>query len=209
MAIKPILFSTPMVQAIIAGNKNQTRRIVKSNSTAYEWLESGFTPEYVSGTGNEAIRAINAGDILWVRETTVRLDRDHVIEGLFAYKANCDADSEEIRKEYIKSGRPYKWKPSIFMPKEACRIFIKVTSIKVERLNEISQQDAEKEGVSIDDEGLSCYDYLDKKFRYYFCPQESYKSLWESINGKGSWETNPWVWVYEFERVERPEGFGK
>jgi hypothetical protein len=181
--LKPILFSTEMVKAIQAGTKTQTRRL----KTKFE-----------------------VGDVLWVRETTcyVMLDHAHdLLEGAkdrnqFVYKTNVHPDWMIYANE--KYG--YTWKPSIFMPKSACRLFLKVTKNHAERLQDISEADAVAEGVDKLWAAPLWYNYTDNR---YTCATavESYKTLWEKINGRGSWDENPIVWVSGFHLVERPEGF--
>lgn len=186
MKIKPILFSTPMVQSILEGRKTQTRRIVK-DKTATQWLNEGFTPEFVAMKENGLSKYI-LGDILWVRETWMYSDD---LENPYWYKQNI---VEEYLPEYHSS---FKWKPSIFMPKEAARIFLKITNVRVERLQDISIEDVCSEGLSSNlREHDACCDLRDK-----------WESLWCKINGADSWESNPWVWAYDFEKVERPANF--
>lgn len=197
---RPILFSTPMVNAIRKGDKLMTRRIVKENIPIGNWDETLSHCPY------------QIGNILWVRETTcwVMLDHAHdLLEGAkdrtqFVYKANVHPDWMEYAKE--KYG--YKWKPSIFMTKDACRLFLEVTDIKVERLQDISKEDAINEGVRFD-LSLPFNQYLNYGNYIYQIPSaiESYESLWSDINGKKSWDGNPFVWVYNFKVVECPYGF--
>lgn len=217
-SIKPILFSTPMVQAIINGTKTQTRRIVKGEPL--KWLEdSGFTPEFVADPGNSLCPYGQIGGVLWVRETSFETS-----SGYFLYKADEQGgaiplgvdEDDHVVWEPIKN---YKWKPSIFMPKEACRLFLKITDIRVERLDDISEHDALKEGIERRDfhgdeefkdyrsnnDGLLFKNGGDDT--YYLNPRDSFISLWQSINGEQSWNDNPFVWVLEFERCDKPENF--
>jgi hypothetical protein len=173
----PILFSTPMVKAILAGNKTQTRRIIK--------------PQY------SIKEKYKIGDVLWVRET-YRVINHSGHGSIYFYKA--DACFTDLNDKNIK------WKPSIFMPKEACRIKLKITDIKVERLQDISEQDAIHEGIEFKEWNNGFV--LNKGFKIYGCratydenPIVSYRSLWEQINGKDSWNINHWVWVIQFERI--------
>lgn len=202
MKTTPILFSTDMVNAIRKGDKLMTRRIVKANIPIGNWDETlKYCPYQV-------------GNILWVRETTCWVMLDHapdLLEGakertLFVYKANVHPDWMEYAKE--KYG--YKWKPSIFMPKAACRIFLKITDIRVERLQDISEEDAVAEGVQ------KTFNILFNESRYrdyanvkddWRSAVSSFQSLWASINGVDSWDENPWVWVIQFEKTERPADF--
>ena len=109
------------------------------------------------------------------------------------------ADSEEIRQQYIKQGRSYKWKPSIHMPKAACRLWLKVKAVRVERLRDISEEDAKAEGAKaapLPDLGNTWHTH-----------KQGFEYLWQSINGAQSFLANPWVWVIEFERCEKPDNF--
>ncbi|HNP68197.1 MAG TPA: hypothetical protein PKH16_09855 [Aequorivita sp.] len=241
MKIKPILFSTPMVQAILDGRKKQTRRILKaSDNLSFVTIQTyrRIWDSKVEANPNP-VRTLalfkNAdaipltfkskyqkGDILWVRETFIKIFVDNEFEGSreeFAYKASFD----EAEKKYGMIKNPagkrfidsWKWKPSIFMPKEACRIFLEVTDVRVERLQDISNEDALKEGISnhylLKSNGYTHYTRPDK-----FIPigsedaeRTSFFSLWMSINGADSLDKNPWVWVYEFKQVEKPKNFLK
>lgn len=111
-------------------------------------------------------------------------------------RANERIETEEVEGRDV-------WYPSIHMPKNAARIFLKVTSVKCERLNDITQIDAKKEGIKIDDCGSGknylAFGWTDAK--------SSFETLWTKIHGKGSWEVNPFVWVYEFDRIDKPENF--
>lgn len=201
---KPILFSTEMVQAILDGRKTQTRRVCKPQPEIgllrgdldYQWYDTDWECAIHTGDGFEP--KYEKGDILWIRETFVDVGEkaDQYFNGVrFHYKANED---------FVGC---WPWKPSIHMPKAAARIFLKVTDVRVERLQDISQEDAEAEGVKIDDDGLSCWNYLKNNWDD-FAPEDSFESLWQKINGKTyPWEANPWVWVYTFERIEKPENF--
>lgn len=140
------------------------------------------------------------GDILWVRETTCHVMLEHahdLLEGAkdktqFVYKCNVHSDWMEYAKE--KYG--YKWTPSIFMPKAACRIFLKVVSVRVEWLQFISEADAQAEGTPFI-KGVG--EDIGRPWAM------SFAALWQKING--NWDDAPRVWVIEFETVERPEGF--
>lgn len=183
MKFIPILFSTPMVQAILDERKTQTRRIVKEQILG------------IARPGEHKCPYGQPGDVLWVRETfqTWRLG--------YIHKATWSTELPEN----------IKWKPGIHMPKEACRLFLEIVSVRVERLQDISEQDAISEGVK------STYVHLFQEERYkdyhldvdgeFRNPVTSFKTLWESINGEDSWESNPWVWVIEFMMTERPKNF--
>jgi hypothetical protein len=198
--VKPILFSTPMVQAILNGTKTQTRRIFKTYNKGGLKLEGHqIEPgeaQYFSPYGK-------VGDILWVRETFLvgRVSVGELPDGRDSepYVSQCSDENDII---------PYEWcirndidvsearkKPSIFMPKAACRLFLKITDIRVERLQDISVNDIIKEGLSSKlREHDACVDLKDK-----------WEGLWKSINGEQSWNDNPWVWVVEFEQTEKPD----
>jgi hypothetical protein len=203
---RPILFSTPMVKALDQGIKTQTRRIIKLPNYHPSMIEKQIAKQtIIDGVvydGNqEIIGSIifpnNIGDVFWVRET-FRKNEAPQLAGTFYYKALIDPAWN------------FKWKPSLFMPKEACRIFLKIKAIRIERLNEISEADAIAEGV------IKIADYGSTGYKLYTEPDasytdidaiESFSSLWQSINGNGSWDKNPYVFVYEFERIEKPLDF--
>lgn len=194
---RPILFSTPMVQAILENRKTMTRRVVKLPNYHPSLPEKQINKleiiDWVLYDGNkERIGTIkcpyNIGDVLWVRETFTE------VPGIkFLYKANPEHQS-------------MKWKPSIFMPKEACRIFLRIKSIRVERLQDISREESRSEGIELDLVSVTKFkDYINKSTTYN--EKISFYSLWEMINGKKSLESNPFVFVYEFEQIEKPLDF--
>lgn len=200
---RPILFSTPMVQAIMSGTKTQTRRVVK-NQPVYD-EESGykFWDNLMFDIHDNVLETMympdhckfgEIGDILWVRETYLKLVPEHFITSNYVYKSDMCPDSEEVRQQYIKQGYPYNWKPSIFMPRDACRIRLEITNIRVERLHEITEKEAQAEGAEFQKwEGITetTQSYLN-----------GFTSVWLHINGDASWNSNPWVWVIEFKRIE-------
>ena len=213
MAIKPILFNTEMVRAILDGRKDATRRIVKGFiPDDAVWGYTAFTPKgYIScrgtfadGYGEKFFKLpCEPGDIMYVRETWCD-DRQFTREdtpGRYFYKA-----SEE-------DGFTVKWHPSIHMPKEAARIWLKVTDVKVERLQDITPKGAESEGVGnlfYDDIGYGEKNYGTEVDPEYGIAKEQFAWLWESTIKKSDidrygWDANPWVWVIEFERCEKPE----
>lgn len=211
--MKPILFSTEMVRAILAGRKMQTRRVNKEWNDycepLSEFIDNKKRTYAVQNYGDkehtdyvslcERDMPICKGDLLWVRETWCDV---YDIKGMnkqprqirdcdtFYYKADYDAETAQqcVRK----------WRPSIHMPKEAARIFLKVTNVRVERLQDITQSDCEAEGVPSTN-GRQKGEMLWNAF----CVS-NYSNLWDSIYQKQGygWETNPFVWVYEFEKVE-------
>ena len=203
---KPILFSTEMVQAILEGRKKQTRRIIKpqpslGNGTwdirnIHEYFDENgkFISVPKLNTENHKSVKIKTGDILWVRESFAK-PPIYAFGVKYIYKAGFN---ESICG----------WKPSIHMPKEAARIFLEVTNVRVEQLQDISEEDAIAEGI----ERVSIAPFV-HRFKNYLCnnkfigPKESFKTLWMKINGEDSWNANPWVWVYEFKVVEKPKDF--
>ena len=192
---RPILFSTEMVEAILEGRKTQTRRIVKG--VALDWLAPNmFMPEYVASKGNNLCPYGYENDILWVRETWRLTDFLHPSDENYGYIYKAS----ENGKEWESNCEEWYWKPSIFMPKEACRLRLKIKSIRIERLQEISEKDAIAEGIELIGNRYKQYlrTRLDETVEN---PIYSYMTLWESINGIGSWEKNPYVWVIEFERA--------
>lgn len=162
---RPIIFSTPMVQAILQGRKTQTRRVVKRPEVSMQKCPYG-----------------QPGDVLWVRESFYPATNTP-----FIYKADGWVGDNT-------------WKPSIHMPKDAARIWLKLTDVKVERLQDIAEADAIAEGIEIiDQEGQKVYRRYDGYYTVTPSAYVSYWSLWASINGEESWLANPWVWVLSFE----------
>ena len=197
----PILFSTPMVQAILEGRKTMTRRKVKlqpGEGEYYQLMEDGeFAYISVGGmSGPYKCPYGQPGDILWVRETwqhtkNLGINPEDENSG-YIYKCS------ENGQEWANNTENWVWKPSLFMKKEACRIFLKVTGVKVERLQDISTLDAIKEGVNPCTLNSQTGNY---SFEYGF------QKIWKEINGQKSWNDNPWVWCISFERIEKPENF--
>lgn len=216
MAIKPILFNTEMVRAILDGRKTCTRRLVKPQPDEKQKFPLGFVTDSTEkkevgcfgfgideygGSIQYAKPPYQPGDILYVRETWCD-DRQFTHDstpGKYFYKAS---ESEN-----------FKWKPSIHMPKEAARIWLKVTDVRVERLQDITPKDAENEGVGnlfYEDIGYSEKNYGTEVDPEYGIAKEQFAWLWESTIKKSDldrygWDVNPWVWVIEFERCEKPE----
>jgi len=235
--MKPILFSTPMVQAILAGQKTATRRVIKPQpaSTADRCLGictdstdksrigmAGFGREYLIDSYARIPYLRN--DILWVRETfTVMMpwlpngNPDFDNEDVFYAATKLDADTVNSTYLYdddgFDTGRRFPWKPSIHMPRKYARIFLRVTDVRAERLQDITETDALKEGIKYwDDVGCCCsnrkfIDYRTGEFSIKNDHAESFKTLWDGINASRGygWDKNPWVWVYEFERITREE----
>lgn len=216
---RPILFSTEMVRAILDGRKTQTRRIVKPQPDDDGlWNDTDFPRSLqselkgwngvVEKTGeSKEFRCIygKVDDILWVRETF-----NYEYPSLKPYyKASPETLPDYLKELSEKYGSKHlEWKPSIFMPREACRIELRITNVKVERLQSISEEDARREGVKYD-LTLEFNQYLNYEKGIYQCQTavESFKTLWLEINGEKSWSENPFVWVITFERVELSEHY--
>jgi hypothetical protein len=192
--IKPILFSSPMVQAILRGEKTQTRRIMKEQPPC-QLLSCGTSGRYWADNP-EDLRAkyfrckYEIGTILWVRETW-RKANGMPTGYRYEWKATALEDGNPIDEP---------WKPSIYMPKDACRIFLMINKIRIQRVQDISENDSICEGVQELEKGHSWLDYEDKT-NDYGCgsAKASYRTLWCKINGKESWDNNPYVFVYDFQ----------
>jgi hypothetical protein len=182
---RPILFSGPMVRAILDGRKTQTRRVVKgSGSWAVVTEERGVLwPGFENELGdwqNFECPYGQPGERLWIREAWARIVVGNEID--YLYRADTHTGLE-------KRGGDQKWKPSIHMPRIACRLMLEITDVRVEVLNNISEADAISEGVQCAGVPASLTN------------RGAFGKLWESINGPGSWAANSWVWVVEFKRV--------
>ena len=211
---RPILFSAPMVRAILEGRKTVTRRAVRA----------GFNPDDLEGTlsASECRKLYRElpqhfgasyfcpygqpGDRLWVRETFIDLrgtgvehrpDPDGPLQR-YAYAADCrpGSHSDEARKDF-----GLKYKPSIHMPRAACRILLEITDVRVERLQDITEDQAKAEGVRLytDHAELGDWWHVEGIETYSADPRKSFELLWSSVGG--DWQANPWCWVVEFKRV--------
>lgn len=188
---RPILFSAPMVRAILDGRKTVTRRPVKG--AGLKWLEE-FTPEYVADPANSLCPFGKPGDRLYVRETFNRTNPGGA-EGVYYYRADGEFPKCIGGGKFTDSES---WKPSIHMPRAASRILLEITDVRVERLQDITYEQAVAEGVHrgplrewcASDEGGACHKY----------PVPAFRDLWQSTGG--DWDANPWVWVVEFKRVQ-------
>ena len=179
MKERPILFSGEMVRAILEGRKTQTRRVVRGR-WALDFLQpGGFSPRYVALPENYLSPYGYSGDLLWVKETFSYVSIGHAITNQIIYKATDDFSGP--------------WRPSIFMPRWASRITLKITGVRVEKLQEILVQNILSEGVP----PIICDEDASEMY-------EAFADLWDSINAKRgySWDSNPWVWVIEFEMVK-------
>ncbi len=205
MTMRPILFKTPMVLAIEDGSKTQTRRVIKiDKSYIWENVKTSLVDNhFIVGSGMQDFEQVKCpygevGDILWVREKWLDASIGKKDGRTIIYFAS------ESGQLYDQQGA--KWKPSIFMPKSACRIFLKITDIRSERLQEISVEDAKSEGLyEVGYKGVS-FAYA-KGEGSYASATGAFMALWISINGKDSWKKNPWLWVLDFEKTEQPAYF--
>lgn len=189
MKERPILFSGPMVRAILEGRKTQTRRVMKTPPDTFEDAASVLS----------ACPFGKAGDRLWVRETWAEVPR--VTDNGPKHKTKGDGTGATWRADWQGNPSGFKWRPSIHMPRWASRITLEITGVRVERLQVISKADAMKEGLEGRD-WLGPAQFTDDKGRtVHGDPVSVFRELWESINGPDSWSLNPWVWVIEFKTV--------
>lgn len=219
MKERPILFSAPMVCAILSGQKTVTRRQVKG--AGLKWLED-FTPEYVADPANSLCPFGKPGDRLYVRETWADVN----LQGApgIAYRADDDVRDLMEDESFLDErgafnyddprSKPYqfacwsedliagtegRWRPSIHMPRWVSRILLEITNVRVERLHDITEDQARAEGIT--DGG--CHSCGNHEPCGCDCPSpcavDSFVHLWNSTGG--DWDANPWVWVVEFKRV--------
>ena len=217
--MKPIIFGTDSVQAILDGRKTMTRRVIKPQPTNPRWNNIGWSG-WDDGHGYKMRQPYQPGDILWVRETWQRNNlwyADNDYDGYMCVVYKADEHSENIflphddfeRHWNNMSGSEPDWHPSIYMPREAARLFLRVTDVRVERLQDISEADAVREGCRMPRLGEHVHEGMD--LRMIVTAQDAFTVLWDRINGKRdggayAWDKNPWVWVLSFERIEKPEG---
>lgn len=203
----PILFSGPMIRAILAGRKTQTRRGAVRTSrpdvvVACDFdAEAGLLEIENTYSGLRSWKACpfgRPGDRLWVRETWQHSNHPsgpyEASCGVF-YRADYLDDPHGPDGERSPEGRYRTWRPSIHMPRAACRIVLEITAVRVERLQDINSADAVAEGAPGGHNSIHGYPYN-------ATPQEHFQHVWQEINGRGSWDLNPWVWVIEFRRLE-------
>ena len=214
---KPILFNTEMVKAIMEGRKTVTRRVIKNKYTNanIEWFENKYgkrlvymqndtPPDVIHEDGSrtchikmceEIKRPYKVGDILYVRETWCDTSKDMLSscdldlgECKYIFKVDDNGKSQPLVECEVK-----RWRPSIHMPKAAARIFLRVTDVRVERLQDMKFEDYKKEGFSTSYEFMELWDKTIKK---------------EDLDQYG-WQANPWVWVIEFEVVMKNSETGE
>lgn len=221
MRERPILFSGPMVRAILAGNKTQTRRIAKefAGRDGLDAILRRFPNQNSCPYGQP-------GDRLWVREafrfaaSLDRLSPNDVGEKALDAGYNTPWAPTQFEADGRRAGAwhgfdtpptvttPGKLRPGIHMPRWACRLVLEITGVRVEQLQAISYEDARAEGafdprLFVGDEcreaGVESYEELARRLQW---PQRAFRELWCGINGQGSWDANPWVWVVEFRRAD-------
>ena len=223
--IRPILFSSDMVRAILEGRKTVTRRVIKpqfeislegtececSHEKGFwdmggnEWACRQCGYGVIPMRGGSWIHApYGAGDILYVRETWNQLARvdengyTHYNDLFYVYKADKNQPDLYDDNGFYLDDTERKWHPSIHMPKEAARIWLQVTDVRAERLHDLTNRDAKKEGITVetDNSGIA---HRDAFIRFWDT------TIKKSDIGTYGWNANPWVWVIEFERCEKPE----
>ncbi|MGI4674891.1 hypothetical protein ACR2YN_06920 [Klebsiella pneumoniae] len=238
MTERGMIFNAEMVRAILDGRKTQTRRIMKAQPESnqlglllitdstkhsdigkYHWAESNATGNHVrSKLFSCPFGAV--GDRIWVRETFCTVDdTQYGGEKWVDYRATprYEASHPAGWDSAPNDAEALKWRPSIHMPRWASRILLEITDVRVERLNAISEEDAQSEGVHTEvwDQTVVARNYaaIDEFFQFWSedmphyvemnqLYRSSFRSLWESIYGAENWLANPWVWVIEFKRVE-------
>lgn len=230
--MKPILFNTAMVQAILEGRKTTTRRIIKVNSSldfigcssedGCEFNRAAFGKgsfdKLLDAKITDRLKALYMpGNILYVRETwMIQSIKNYEKNIKFLYKAEpnpklnevnvSDKRYEELLKYECKNG----WQPSLFMPKEAARIFLKVKDVRVERLQDITEDGCLDEGMSQKLRTQLGYASEESQERFNLIQaKDTFRKVWRSTLKKYQidqygWAANPWVWVIEFERCEKP-----
>ncbi|MGI6691178.1 MAG: hypothetical protein ACOX63_10145 [Christensenellales bacterium] len=211
--MKPIIFSTPMVRAIMEGRKTMTRRVMKPQPIMddggmwhwkdCQWMDGGLG---FPASGIDDYAPYKPGDTMWVKETWQHVDNGDENSG-YVYKAS------ENGKAWEKNAGGWKWRPSIFMPREAARIFLWVTDVYAERLQDITEEYARVEGIRSywkaphNRESPFFWDedefYKGNDKASFRKARDAFRDLWDSINAKRGygWESNPWVFVYAFERI--------
>ena len=209
---RPILFSTPMVRAILEGRKTMTRRCVTNLSELEEVLDiGGYYFTYRDNTkgfqriAHETVLSKcpqgKVGDRLWVKETWQHSNspNDPLNENCaIFYRADYWDDPHGMDGEKSKQGRYRKWKSSLFMPRSASRILLEITNVKIEQLQSIIPEECLKEGVEYERHYEGLGNPCDEVRMIH-----AFIELWDSISGKDKtkcWDANPWVWVIEFRR---------
>lgn len=205
MRERPILFGAPMVRALLEGRKAQTRRIVKPGKDRQ--LGCAMAPNELAGEVNAGAYDNcpygQPGDRLWVREATYKIEHLGWIGPLFVeseagHQARVWGYGESDDPDRIE---PYdlRMRPSIHMPRAACRLVLEIIAVRAEKLQNISEEDAHQEGV----DNKLCAEAVGRSpLAMGMATQCGFAYLWDMINGTGSWAANPWVWVVEIRRVQ-------
>jgi hypothetical protein len=209
MSERPILFSAPMIRAILAGTKTQTRRALRDQPCKLPDFNGGGLSIRVRASVYQAFSPKfppvrcpygQPGDRLWVREAFAIVPRTayRCSEGVQQIlRPDDDHDAAIYREGWVRSNGGFRWRPSIHMPRWASRITLEITEVRVERLQEISEADADAEGARdwAAGQGTPVRDLMEARLQF--------RALWQSINGPESWDANPYVWVVSFRRVEQ------
>ena len=213
MKERPILFSAPMVRAILDDTKTQTRRVVKpqperSGDGVLMWGASHrgmrFGVEGMDVPPGVLVRCPygQAGDQLWVREAFMHEPADYCWEA--SVSVPCRPAVTNYRADFPNSQPGEGWKPSIHMPRALSRITLEITGVRIQRLQDISETDARAEGVRQMRDDSGCWVGREGPGRFvtpWPTAGEAFCDLWRSINGPDSWTANPWVWAIEFRKI--------
>lgn len=217
MKEKPIIFSAPMVRAILEGRKTQTRRIVWSKRTDYAEITENEAGELWPWRETEDGEDFwypcpygQPGNRIWVKESFSPIyPQDTTYNGGQPIEYDYAATYKDGGRLGDSIGIKKAWKSSRYMPRRASRITLEITAVRVERLQNISGVDAIAEGIDRIGGAASCCPWRNYRIGetgemslHCSTPRRSYMTLWEQINGSGSWDKNPWVWVIEFRKVE-------
>ena len=195
-----IMFTEPLFHAVIEGRKTQTRRIIKPQPDDeglhdHTKFPMSFHPSYnmvgfwgtveETGESKQFNPRYKLGDTVYLKEPYYEFDLETI---LYKYRGDFVGDAHDSQKNMV-------WENKLFMPAKYARYFIEITGVYVERLQDISDEDCLREGILLSD--------IDKPPHYDFdTPQEAYAALINNINGEGTWDRNPYVWVYDFKLVK-------
>lgn len=208
---KPLLCNAEMVRAILDGRKTNTRRPMEPQPDGKLEVLGGCDDFMLGGTHGKKSSVWRCpfgkpGDRLWVRECFAVVP--HVNDNGSKHKAKGDGTGVTWRADWNGNPSGFKWKPSIHMPRWASRINLEITDVRVERVQEISKEDAIAEGIESQprrygkDLDWKYYGkWLEKHNQWSSCPINSFESLWNAIYGVNAWDLNPWVWVVAFKKV--------
>ncbi|AKL08552.1 MULTISPECIES: ASCH domain-containing protein [Klebsiella] len=203
MIERGMIFNAEMVRAILDGRKTQTRRIVKLQPDEDGLAKVTNGPWVDTSERNYRCPFGDVGDRIWVRETWAEAGAS--APNLKLYRANYP---EHVPSHYenVPPANEIRWTPSIHMPRWASRILLEITDVRVERLNAINERDAQAEGVGKLRGGFWQH-YQPGWTQHQLSARGSFVTLWKSIYGEESWNSNPWVWVVEFKRIEGDVSF--